>query len=140
MCKIEDVFVLVLLILCSISDIRRRGVYTWILISMSILLLIFCAFCRQQEIGSVVGGALIGGFFVLISRISKEAIGYADSWLIVLLGGYLGFCGVVTLLTIAFVITGLAGLIGLVFHRLRRNSTVPFIPFLTAAYVGVMLL
>ena len=140
MCEIRDVLVLVMLILCSISDLWRRGVYTWILIAMSILLAPYCLFYCQSDLVSVLAGMGVGLVFLLVSHFSKEAIGYADSWLILLLGGYLGLQRVVTLLTIAFMLTGLVGLVGLTIQKLKRASTIPFIPFLTVAYLGVFLL
>lgn len=140
MCEIKDLFVLILLILCSISDIRRRGVYTWILVAMSLLLTLYCIFYQQEEVWIVLGGIGVGLLFLFISRISREAIGYADSWLILLLGGYLGICDILILLTVAFVVVGLFGLVGLAVRRLKRASSMPFIPFLTIAYLGVILL
>ena len=83
---------------------------------------------------------MVGGVFLLASRWSKEVIGYGDSWLILLLGGYLGIRRVLLLLTIAFFLAGIFGLLGYVLRRLRRGSTIPFIPFLTVAYMGVIFL
>ena len=140
MCKIEDVFVLILLLLCSISDIRRRGVYTWVLSGMSVLLLVFRLMYCPANLWEILGGLAIGLLFLFISKLSKEAIGYADSWLILLLGGYLGFRGTMLLLTGAFVITGIFGLSGMALRRLKKKSRIPFIPFLTIAYMGVALL
>ena len=140
MCKIEDVFVLVLLLLCSISDIRRRGVYTWVLLGMSMLLLVFRLMYCPANLWEILGGLAIGLLFLFISKLSKEAIGYADSWLILLLGGYLGFRGTMLLLPGAFVITGIFGLAGMALRRLKKKSRIPFIPFLTIAYMGVALL
>lgn len=140
MCEMKDVFVLILLILCSVSDLRRRGVYTWILVAMSMLLLLFCVLHHQREISSIAGGVLVGGLFLLTSRWSKEAIGYADSWLILLLGGYLGMGRVLMLVTVAFFLAGIASLVGYISRRVKKSSTIPFIPFLTVAYVGVVFL
>ena len=140
MCKIEDAFVLILLLLCSISDIRRRGVYTWVLLGLSMLLLVFRLMYCPANLWSILGGLAIGLLFLFISKLSKEAIGYADSWLILLLGGYLGFRGTMLLLTGAFVITGIFGLAGMALRRLKKKSRIPFIPFLTIAYMGVALL
>lgn len=140
MCEIEDIFVFILLLLCSVSDIRRRGVYTWILVGMSMLLLVFRLFYRPADLWTILGGILIGLLFLFVSKLTKEAIGYADSWLILLLGGYLGFRNTMILLTGAFIMTGLFGLVGLAFRRLKKVSRIPFIPFLTIAYLGVVLL
>lgn len=140
MCEIRDIFVLVLLVLCSISDIRRRGVYTWVLIALTFLLIMFCMVYGREHILSILGGIGVGGMFLAVSRLSREAIGYADSWMIALLGGYLGIQRILLLLTMAFVFAGLFGLGGFVFRRMRKGSAMPFIPFLTIAFIGVILL
>lgn len=140
MCEIADLFVLALLILCSISDIQKRGVCTWILVAMSVLLVTFCLCGQKEMLVSAAIGMAVGSVFLFVSWASKEAIGYADSWLILLLGAYLGIRGITILLTLAFMLSGIYGLVGFSMHRLRKGSTVPFIPFLTIGYVGVIFL
>jgi len=140
MCEIKDLFVFAILILCTISDIRRKGVYTWVLIVLTLLLVIFSVCFQTENIWSTVGGLIVGILFFIVSKLSREAIGYADSWMILLLGGYLGLKNILIMLTLAFVITGIVGLVGFVFRKLKKTSSVPFIPFLTIAYIGVMLL
>lgn len=140
MCEVADIVVLMLLILCSISDVKKRGVYTWILVAMSMLLLVFCFWGGEERIVRALMGTIVGCFFLLVSWVTKEEIGYADSWLILLLGGYLGIRGVLVLLTLAFLISGIYGLVGFAIRRLKRESTVPFIPFLTIGFVGVIFL
>lgn len=87
-----------------------------------------------------IGGAGIGILFFFISKYTREAIGYGDSWIILLLGIYLGLWDLLWLLSIAFTVTGVLAVFLLAFRKCSRKITIPFVPFLTLAYVGVMYL
>lgn len=52
----------------------------------------------------MVTGALVGGVFLLISRLTQEAFGYGDSLMIAVTGVYLGFWNVLYLLVWAYVL------------------------------------
>ena len=67
-------------------------------------------------------------------------IGYGDSWLLGKMGIYLGGISMLEVATTAFFLTGLGALAGIVSKQWMKNVTVPFAPFLTAAYLGVIML
>lgn len=138
MCRISDVVVLIFLLLCSVSDIRTKRISTKVLIGMSLVLVVFRLLADYKTIVAAVYGMGIGVIFLLISRFTKEAIGYGDSWIILLLGGYLGGEKLLLLITIAFFFAGLVSLAGFVWKKWSRKYTIPFIPFLTLAYAGVI--
>ena len=74
----------------------------------------------------------MGVLFLLVSKVTEEAIGYGDSVAIVILGGYLGVWKVVGVLAAAFFTSGVCSVI-LAFRR--RVKTMPFFPFLTLGYI-----
>lgn len=140
MCEIGNLAVFGFLIYSSVSDMRTRKIPSGILIFMSVFVFLF----RVEEFGqnmiAMVSGVLIGGVFWMISAFTKEAIGYGDSWMILLLGGYLGGKEVLELITVAFFLAGGVSLAGLLLGKWKHNFSIPFIPFLTAAYIWVVLL
>lgn len=138
MCRISDIGVFLLLLLCSVSDIRTRTISTRFLTVMSLALAVFRMAQTNGMFISVCCGILIGVLFVFISKCTKEAIGYADSWIILLLGGYLGVEKLLLLVSIAFFLAGICSLMGLLWKKWRRKSTIPFVPFLALAYAGVV--
>ena len=72
-----------------------------------------------------------------ISRLTEEKIGYGDSLLIIVLGTFLGMWKLLILLLGAF---GLAAAVSILLKRkFTRKSMIPFVPFLTVAYMGEML-
>ena len=56
------------------------------------------------------------------------------------MGIYLGGISMLEVATTAFFLTGLVSLAGIVIKQWKKNVTVPFAPFLTAAYLGVIML
>lgn len=140
MCKISDGIVFLFLLLCSICDIRTKKIPIRLLMAMSLMISVFILVQCNQGIEAMLGGALTGVLFCFISKWSKEAIGYGDSWIILLLGGYLGWKRVFLLLGAAFFFAGIFSLIGIVWKKWKRSYSIPFAPFLTIAYLGVMFL
>ena len=140
MCKIEDFIMLLFLLWCSISDLRTKKIPTVLLIIMSLTVIMIRLIFIRQEIAGMAGGALMGAIFWLISKYTSRAIGYGDSWLLGNMGIYLGGISMLEVATTAFFLTGLVSLAGIVIKQWKKNVTVPFAPFLTAAYLGVIML
>lgn len=138
MCKIKDFIMLLFLLWCSISDLRTKKIPTVLLIIMSLTVIMIRLIFIRQEIAGMAGGALMGAIFWLISKYTNQAIGYGDSWLLGNMGIYLGGISMLEVATTAFFLTGLVSLAGIVIKQWKKNVTVPFAPFLTAAYLGVI--
>jgi prepilin signal peptidase PulO-like enzyme (type II secretory pathway) len=77
-------------------------------------------------------------FFFFISKFTKEAIGYGDSWLILILGIYLGSFEVLQVLFWATILAAIVALFLLCKKRCKRNITIPFVPYLAVAFLGVV--
>lgn len=140
MCKISDVIVLLFLLTCSLNDLKTRRLPVWLLLGMSAVMVFLYLFRQDSDIVSSAVGVLTGGIFCLFGRFTEEAIGYGDSWIILLLGLYLGFEKQLAVIMAAFLLAGLFALGGLMKQKWRRTYSIPFVPFLTAAYIGVWLL
>ena len=139
MCEVSDWCMLAFLGVCCVSDLRLRRVRTLLLLLSTILVLLFCIFFTKESLWSVLGGVVVGLLFLGISYITKEDMGYADSWLILVLGAYLGLARLTLLLSLSFLGAALLALVGISLKWWRRNGSIAFIPFLTVAYIGVML-
>ena len=140
MCEISKWAMFILLVICSISDWKWRSVRTRMLIWMSIFGLLGGVWLLQKSLWLMLGGLLLGVLFLGISYMTKESIGYADSWIILILGIYLGLKDLAFLLVIAFFLAGFVSLGGIVLRHWKKKKAIAFIPFLTTAYVGVMIL
>ena len=97
-------------------------------------------FFRQVLDIFMVTGALVGGVFLLISRLTQEAFGYGDSLMIAVTGVYLGFWNVLYLLVWAYVLAAVFAGYVLIRKGFQKDAAFPFVPFLLAAYIGIVCL
>ena len=138
MCRIIDWVMFALLGCCGFTDLKRKTIPLFLLIAMSVVVGVSVIFCNTERIWLRVGGLGLGILFLLVSRVTKEAVGYGDSWLILLLGAYLGIEEVLPLLFTATLGAAVVSLFYLWIRRWKRSATLPFVPFLVIAYLGRM--
>lgn len=139
MCEIIDGLMLVLLGIASWGDWKRREISVNLLIVMSVFVIGSAFLLKRNSLLSVLGGIAIGLFFVYLSYITEEKIGYGDSWLIGVLGVYLGGTALLELMLIASLAASVCSLVYCACHGWNRNHALPFIPFMMVAFVGVLL-
>ena len=139
MCEIIDGLMLVLLGIASWGDWKRREISVNLLIVMSVFVIGSAFLLKRNSLLSVLGGIAIGLFFVYLSYITEEKIGYGDSWLIGVLGVYLGGTALLELMLIASLAASVCSLVYFACHGWNRNHALPFIPFMMVAFVGVLL-
>lgn len=140
MCKIADVVIFLLLVICAVMDWKEKRIPIKLLVLTSLVTSICSLICQNVDPISRLLGAGVGIFAFFISRITKEAIGYGDDWLILLLGIYLGGGKILYLLLWASLFAGLMSLGFLCKKKWSKDITLPFVPFLAVAYAGVVFL
>ena len=140
MCKIADWIIWAFLSMCAVCDSRKKRIPAILLIGMSVAVLVFVLCFKKTMIGAHLLGGLLGVVFFLVSKYTKEAVGYGDSWLILLLGLYLGRFEALRVLLLASIGAAVYALFCLWKHHWKRDVTIPFAPFLAVAYVGVLFL
>lgn len=138
MCQVANWFVLILLAVASVIDWRKREIPITLLFIMSAGITIFAIYCKDITIWYRLAGGALGMMLFVVSTVTKEAIGYGDSWLILLLGVQLGIFRVLQLLFTASLLAVIFAVFYLWVRKWNRNATLPFVPFLTIAYLGVM--
>lgn len=124
-----------ILLVLSWIDIRIHQVPEKLLICSSAAAVMYHLAVRQMNIWVIAGGAGVGMLFLLLSRATREGIGYGDSWAILILGIYLGLWKLVEVLCTAFVILGIYSAVILYKRKMSHRAALPFFPFLTAGYV-----
>lgn len=139
MCTGMNVIMMVLLLLAAFNDMKKRSISVRLLILLSIFALT-AMLLRKDNLWDLLGGAAIGLLFFLISKCTGEQIGYGDSWLILVLGIYAGAKDLIWILFAASFGAGLFSLCFCVIHKWNRRYSIPFIPFLAAAFLGVVML
>ncbi len=130
---------LCVLLLFSYFDIKSRKIPAGLLAASSIGA--FCYYAVFKEISPwlLIGGIGTGVVFLLVSKVTREGLGYADSWGILALGAYLGLWELLELLFIAFFLLAFFAMAALSVKKMPRRYALPFFPFLTGGYIIVFL-
>lgn len=140
MCGVANGVVTCVLGLIAYQDWRTKKISMMLLGMLTLLVCLFQVFVIREGILSVLGGILVGGLFWFVSVCTKEAIGYGDSWLITALGLYLGSTKLLEVMLAAGVGASLFSIWKLVQKGWNKKITIPFAPFLMAAYIGAVYL
>lgn len=140
MWTISKCVVMIILSALSLMDYKIRKVPRDVLISCMAGAVIYRLVFVRIDWRLSLAGALVGGIFVGISKLTKEAIGYGDSFAIMILGVYLGLWGLLEVLASAFLVLGILGIVTFVLRKQRGNWALPFFPFLTVGYLLSVLL
>ena len=136
----KAVGVLIYLSVLSFMDIRERKVsVAWLAAGAALV----CGFLMYE--GLAVGtdarelmvrsllGALPGLFMLAVARLTQKA-GYADGLVLILVGIGYGYLPSVVLLCLSLFLLSLCSVVLLLCRRVRGNTRMPYLPFLTAAY------
>lgn len=127
----------------SIWDIRKKRVpVVFLLISVIVAILIGIGnpeISWKDEWYRYFIGALIGIVLFAVSCFGGEFIGAADGIMIGIIGGTLGYSLALLFLSNAIMLAAVFSLIGLVAGKIKRNSTLPFFPFMLGGYLIMIL-
>lgn len=140
MCEIGNVLVAFVLGMVAYRDWRTKQISCLSIFAMAILVLVLRIVLVEDTVWSTLGGIAIGAVFFLISKCSKESVGYGDCFLILLLGIFVGGRTLVEIVLVAMLLTGLFSIGVCMVRGWKKNHTIPFAPFLTLAYIGVVFL
>ncbi|MCI8530156.1 MAG: hypothetical protein HFH82_13560 [Lachnospiraceae bacterium] len=130
-------YITIWLMTVSIMDIRSRKISIWLLLSGGILVLATCG--NQFAAGSlalydILRGMVPGLLLLAIAFVTKKA-GYGDGMVLVLVGMVVGGGKSFVIFGVSLFLISVFSIILLLFRKVRRNSTIPYLPFLTAAWL-----
>ncbi|MCM1044774.1 MAG: hypothetical protein NC417_04625 [Candidatus Gastranaerophilales bacterium] len=140
----RTVGILAYLSILSVMDIKEKKVNVLFLITgvFAICVIWLWGMCLTdadwKEI--LLSGALglIPGIFLLaIARLTGKA-GYADGMVVAVLGMEQGYLGGVVLLCISLLYLSVCSIALLLCRRVKGNTRMPYLPFLTAAYLSIL--
>lgn len=125
-------------ILCveSFLDIRKKQVWLWLPV-----LAAGCGifFAMQQKQISIKELFLCGGItviFGIISKVSNEALGMGDVWVIGSILAVMGVMKGVGILFLSFFLAAVYGGILMIVKKTGKQKTFPFVPFLFLGTMG----
>lgn len=124
--------------LLAIVDFKKKKVSNVLLLIVSGIVIINYVIFRPVTIMSLLGGILIGFFFLGISYITRQKIGAGDGLLVMILGAYLGFEGIGVVLLYALTLSAIWSGLLLMIKKVNRHYAIAFIPFIFIGYIGVL--
>ena len=121
-------------------DILRKRIPLVAVVLLILAAIVIVPFSHSFDMVLTLGGVTVGLVFILVSKITKEGIGYGDSLLILALGIYLGFWKAMVLIMVAFFLSALFAVFVAIIRKKDRKATFPFIPFMAFSYVVMVFL
>ena len=118
----------------SFYDIRKKELPSWVTLAggiIGILLWVAKGEFYLEQLAALLPGILC----LLFAKLSREAMGYGDGLLIIMMGIYLKTDKIITVCMWAFCIAGVAALFLLVSGKKKGKQAIPFVPFLFAAFL-----
>lgn len=126
------------LIVSGIMDVRTRRIPIWML-ALGGVLAAWAVCCQDRGYLEAMGGLLPGALLLLLAYATKKA-GYGDGIVLCCLGIVLEGGKSLLLLGVSLFLAALFALALLAMRRAGRNSSLPFVPFLAAAWLIVVFL
>lgn len=124
------------LLVSSIMDIRTRRVPIWML-GLGGALTVAAVLLRQNRYGDILSGMMPGVFLLLIAFATGKA-GYGDGIALSCLGAVLGGEKSLLLFGISLFGVSVCSLVLLALRKVGRDTGIPFLPFLTVAWILVI--
>ncbi len=124
-----------LLFLCAVQDILRKKIYLWMIGAGAIATLLCLPYCTKLPMLDRIGGLIIGLCIILLSMITAGKIGTGDGALLCITGLGLGFWRNLELFGAALFLAAAVSIILLIFRLADRRRSIPFVPFLFAGYL-----
>lgn len=136
---VKEAFVLALLGISTWTDFRKRQVSLIIIGIFAVIGLGWIVY--QGEFSAALLFSIGPGMFFLgLSVLTGGAVGMGDGWLITVLGIFLKPEELYEMLLAAVLISAVwSGILMGVFKK-KRNTEIPFVPFLLAGYAGGLFL
>lgn len=125
---IRRVIIGIMLSIQSYWDIKDRAIPTSVSILGGVFGLLFSIY-EERELVHLLAAFVPGILCLFFCKISKEAVGYGDAIVFLVLGLFYSLEGIVSICMAAYSVAGILALILLVFFHKNKNYEIPFIPF-----------
>lgn len=133
---------LIMLIICSVSDIKERKINLTV-----ILIYLLCVLIYRGYMGTFWRGYaelllrfMPGIIMLFIALRGKNLIGMGDVILLLATGYALGSENNICMLMCGSVISGIYSLVMLLIKKRKMKDTLPFVPFMLSGLIGMMII
>lgn len=123
----------------AVEDMKKKKITIHYLPVFAAIGIFMHLYYQNAGILSILGGMLQGMGILVLSLVTRESIGAGDGLILVVTGIYLGAGKNFELFMISLVYAAVFSLGLLVLGRKKRKYEIPFIPFLLAGYISIMM-
>ena len=127
--------IIVFLIPCTITDLKSKTIPIWWTVVFGISAMIYQIFWKKQKLEAILFSMIIGVTLLVAAKISNQRIGYGDGIIFLILGLWIGFWDGISLLFFSLILSSIISVYFIIVRRKGRDYRIPFIPFVTAAYI-----
>ena len=131
------IVILFYLMILSIWDCKERRVpLSWLTVGTILLSGMGICKCLQRECQwtELLVGMLPGVMLTAVAWVTKKA-GYADGIVLMQLGMFFGYRESMFLLCTGLILLSLVSVVLLCLRKVQRNTGMPYLPFLSAAFL-----
>ena len=122
------------LVIQSYWDLKLKAIpyrITLVLLMVGVI----CSWLSHRNIVEVMLALIPGIVCLLLSKFTREAIGYGDGLLLCALAMFFPCDRILELCTIACILAGVVALALLALRKKKGKDELPFVPFLLMAYI-----
>ena len=127
-----------MLTLCSAEDIKRKQIRLNPVLFFGFLGIFLHMLFRMQSIENILLGMSVGVVLLFLSVLTGGRIGMGDAVLLIVTGIYLGLEKNLELFFCGLLLCSMWALGLMVLRKKNRKDSIPFVPFLLAAYMGML--
>lgn len=136
---VKCVVMIGILMICSYFDLKEKKIPVIAVLLGIIAITVINVIGQDISLPACLIGTVFGGLLLLISRLTKNALGMGDALLVLMIGAGMGIYQTALVLFYGLLVTAVVSTILLCMKRVKRNTEIPFVPFLLIGYVGVIL-
>lgn len=126
---------LLLLIIESIFDIRKREINMKVLLIWFVLGSVIFIVSPERDWLLFVGGIAEGAALLLVSFATREGIGMGDGFILMCTGAFLGAKNNLIMFFVACLLCSVLSGILIAGKKAGRNTRIPFVPFLVPGFI-----
>lgn len=125
---------------CAAVDIKRKEIPVGLFAVLGIVALLGCILGKTEEteILMLAAGLMPGILLLVLARITEQSIGYGDGIILAEIGLLTGVGRCMLILAAALAMAGIFSIGMLIVRKVTRKHKIPFVPFLTVAYMAVL--
>lgn len=130
----SDIILWIFLGINTLTDIKNHTIYIAVTFLFGALGTVIFACAEDGSLLSLVSGTVVGIGLMLLSVLSKGAVGFGDGLVVAVTGIWLGGWKTALVLMGGFLLAAFFGVAGICAGRVNRKSEIPFVPFFSLSY------